>query len=84
MLFCMRTTLNLEDELMREAKSRAAERGETLTAFVEEALREHLRRDAERGSRGFRLRLVTEEGGPRPGVDVDDRVALYDVMEGRD
>lgn len=83
MLFCMRTTLNLEDQLMLDVKRKAAERGTTLTRFIEEALREHLRRDEERTSASFRLRLVTVEGGPRPEVDLDDRDALYEAMEGR-
>lgn len=83
MLFCMRTTLNLKDQLMRDIKRRAAEEGRTLTAVVEEALREHLRRDAEHTSSSFRLHLVTVPGAPRAGVDLDDRDALYEVMEGR-
>ena len=79
----MRTTLNLEDQLMREVKQQAAEEGRTLTAVIEEALREHLRRGAERASQSFRLRLVAVPGAPRPGVDLDDRDALYEAMEGR-
>ena len=34
----MRTTLNLDDELLSKARLRAAEREMTLTAFIEEAL----------------------------------------------
>jgi len=81
MLFCMRTTLNLQDDLMRAAKQEAARRGITLTALLEEALWEHLRGSEERASRSFHLRLVTVEGGPRTGVDLDDRRSLYDVMD---
>jgi hypothetical protein len=81
MLFCMRTTLNLQDDLMRAAKQEAAQRGITLTALMEEALREHLRNSEERASQSFRLRLVTVEGGPTPGVDLDDRRSLYDAMD---
>lgn len=83
MLFCMRTTLNLEDDLMRQTKQRAIERGLTLTALIEEALREHLRREGERRQAAWRLRLVTAGGPPRAGVDLDDRDALYERMEGR-
>lgn len=83
MLFCMRTTLNLDDELMRQTKQRAIERGLTLTALIEEALREHLRRESEPAHAAWRLRLVTAGGAPRPGVDLDDRDALYERMEGR-
>ncbi|CAN5747287.1 hypothetical protein BH24ACT14_BH24ACT14_18090 [soil metagenome] len=35
----MKTTLNLDDELLRRAKLRAAAKGTTLTALVEEGLR---------------------------------------------
>ncbi|HEX2162482.1 MAG TPA: ribbon-helix-helix protein, CopG family [Thermoanaerobaculia bacterium] len=79
----MRTTLNMDDELMRQTKQRAIERGVTLTALIEEALREHLRREGERAQAVWRLRLVTVGGAPRPGVDLDDRDALYERMEGR-
>jgi Arc/MetJ family transcription regulator len=83
MLFCMRTTLNLDDELMRQTKQRAIERSLTLTALIEEALREHLRKAGERHAAGWRLRLVTAAGPTRPGVDLDDRDSLYERMEGR-
>lgn len=68
---------------MRAVKQKAAEEGRTLTAVIEEALREHMRRATERRSRSFRLRLVTHPGGPRAGVDLDDRDALYEAMEDR-
>ncbi len=83
MLFCMRTTLNLEDQLMKDVKAKAAEEGRTLTAVVEDALRDYLRRGDETASTSFRLRLVTAAGEARDGVDLDDRDALYEVMEGR-
>ncbi|MDB5971079.1 MAG: hypothetical protein JWQ90_3529 [Hydrocarboniphaga sp.] len=35
----MRTTLDIEDRLLREAKSAAAQQGTTLTAIIEQALR---------------------------------------------
>lgn len=35
----MRTTLDIEDRLLREAKSVAAQHGTTLTAIIEQALR---------------------------------------------
>lgn len=39
MLVCMRTTLNLPDGLMTQAKAHAAASGQTLTSLVEEGLR---------------------------------------------
>lgn len=43
MLIHMRTTLVLDDALLREAKRRAIERDVTLSEMVNEALRESLR-----------------------------------------
>lgn len=40
MLTCMRTTLVLDDALLRQAKRRAAERNLTVSDVVNEALRE--------------------------------------------
>ncbi len=38
----MQTTLRIDDETYREAKAEAARRGETLTRFIEEALRQRI------------------------------------------
>ena len=38
----MKTTLNLNDQVLRQAKGRAARDGITLTRFVEDALRARL------------------------------------------
>jgi hypothetical protein len=43
MLSLMRTTLEIDDSVFREAKQRAAERGRTLGQLVSDALREILR-----------------------------------------
>lgn len=40
----MQTTLRINDALYREAKAEAARLGITLTRFIEDALREHVRR----------------------------------------
>lgn len=44
----MQTTLRIDDEIYRVAKAEAARRGETLTRFIEQALRDRIERDAER------------------------------------
>jgi hypothetical protein len=79
----MRTTIRLDDALLSEAKKVAAERGSTLTAVIETALRQSfaIRRTA--GKRG-RVHLPSSgKGGLRPGVDLDDSAALLDMMEER-
>lgn len=78
---CMRTTLDLDDALMRAAKRRAAETGRTLTALVESALRELLRREDQSSGNSFRFEWPVVEGGVQPGVDLDDRDALLRRME---
>lgn len=81
----MRTTLRLPDDLLKEAKKRAAERGTTLTALVEEALREALSRTEEGDGRAEPVSLTTVGGtGVQPGVDLDDAAGLLDLMESRD
>lgn len=82
MILCMRTTLDIDDTVLRAAKRRAAETGRTLTAVVEEALRELLRREREPDT-GFELQWKPVKGGAQPGVDLTDRDALLDRMEGR-
>jgi len=82
MLICLRTTLNLDDALMRAARVHAAESGRTLTEVVEQALRELLLRERTPSSR-YRLKRTTVRGGVQPGVDLTDRDSLLDLMEGR-
>jgi predicted transcriptional regulator len=76
----MRTTIRLDDALLRQAKRRAAESGRTLTALIEEGLRTILARST-RPPRPARSGLPTAgEGGLRPGVDLDNSAALQAVM----
>jgi hypothetical protein len=78
----MRTTLDLDAELLAAARRRAAERGSTLTAFVEAALAAALAPVPD-ARKKFRLRWRTHKGRVRPGVDLADRDSLIDAMEGR-
>lgn len=77
----MRTTIRLEDDLIREAKIRAAEQGITLTQLIDESLRERLSTQAQPRKRGpFRLRSYGE-GGIRQGVNLEDNRAVRDLMD---
>jgi hypothetical protein len=79
----MRTTVRLDDPLLAEAKKYAADCGKTLTAVIEDALRETLARRKHPVKRR-KVRLPTFPGGRlRPGVDLDDTSALLDLMESR-
>ena len=79
---CMRTTLDIDDRLLREAKKRAVDGGEPVTRVIERALRAYLH-PPRRKRQPFRLRLLTKKGRALSGVDWDDRDSLYDRMEGR-
>jgi hypothetical protein len=77
----MRTTIRMDEHLLREAKAYAAATDRTLARLIEDALREApARRDAQPAPR--RVRLTTVGGpGPRPGVDLDRDAKLLDIME---
>ncbi len=78
----MRTTLDLDSALLRAAKQRAVNESKTLTAVITEALRRYLAPPA-RSAKPFRLRLLIKKGRVIPGVNLADRDALYERMEGR-
>ena len=79
----MRTTLNLRDEALAICRGIADRHGASMRDVVSEAIvgyyREHPRNDR---ARDFDL-PASGEGGLHPGVDLDDRAALEDVMDGR-
>ncbi len=84
MLLCMRTTLRIDDQLLRTAKKAAAESGRTLTAVIEDALRQALAtRKPKTNTTRFRL-PVFDMGETLPGVDLDNSAALLDLMEAGD
>jgi hypothetical protein len=79
-MFChMKTTLNIDDTVMAELKREAARQGRTMSEFVESALRMALR--APRKQPSIPPLPTFHSGGML--VDVADRDALYDTMEGR-
>jgi Bacterial antitoxin of type II TA system, VapB len=77
----MRTTIRLDDQLLKEAKQAAATSNKTLTQLVEDSLRETLAR-RKIAARAERVTLPTFRGtGTLPGVDLDNSAALLDLME---
>jgi plasmid stability protein len=78
----VRTTLQLDDELIREAKVVAARTGRTLSQVIEDALRQTLvpRQRQPRQAPP----LPTSPGTLRQGVDLDDNARLRDLMEDDD
>jgi plasmid stability protein len=75
----MKTTLNIDDTVMAQLKREAARQGRTMSELVETALRNL-----------FRSQKEAAELAPLPAfrsggafVDIADRDALYQAMEGR-
>lgn len=76
----MRTTVNIDDHLLAEAKVLAARTSQPLGTILDDALRAMLRTNA-RVDAGRKFVLPTHgKGGLQPGVDLDDKEALAELM----
>jgi hypothetical protein len=82
MLLCMRTTIDLPDELMRTAKKKAAEENATLREIFERALRQYLA--GPQPQKPFKLRLKPFPRGKMlaPESILGSRDKLYDFLDG--
>ena len=74
----MRTTVRLDDTLLRDAKSYAAAAGMTLTALIEESLRARMARTGNEPRKRVRL-LTSGEEGMHAGMDLDNASTLADA-----
>ena len=79
MFLCMRTTIHIDDHLFAELKRVAADTGKTLTAVVQDALRESLSRRRARERPVIDLPLF-HGTGVMPGVDLSDSASLLDLI----
>lgn len=77
----MRTTVNIADHLLVEAKKLAATRRTSLARIVEDSLRRYLSeyQALERQSRATYALPVMDGGEPLPGVDFNDTSALWEI-----
>ncbi len=81
MLLCVRTTVQLDDDLLARAKQFAAKTGRTLTAVIEDALRAALTpNQKKRDKKSIELPTYGRDG-VLPGVDLDDSASLLAVMD---
>jgi len=80
LLHMRRTTLTIDDQLLCELKKKASEEGRTLQAVTNDLLRRSL---VPRPAKPYRLRLRGWKAAEQPGVDLLDRDALFDLMDGR-
>jgi hypothetical protein len=74
----MKTTVDLPDELLIEAKKRAAQERRPLLQILADGLRAELRKQPRSQNRSG-IRWVTVEGG-LPPVDVADREQMHEWL----
>jgi hypothetical protein len=75
----MRTTISLDEALLKQARRVALDRGISLNELVVVALRVELNRT--KPGQKKRIELPTFKGrGLRPGVDLDDSASLEGIM----
>lgn len=74
----MRTTIELPDQLFREAKASAARRGLSLRALITDALQRELRAPMRSARRRVRLPLVRSK---RPGHLTLTNAKIEDLLE---
>ena len=75
----MKTTIDIADRLLRDAKREAAKRGTTLREVVESALRSHLAESERRPA--FVLRDASVPGrGLQPGIEEGDWESIRSLI----
>jgi plasmid stability protein len=74
-----RTTLVLDDHLLRQMKKKAADEGRSLQAVANELIRRGLTTPPRRS---YRLRLQGWKAELQPGIDILDRNSLFEAMDG--
>lgn len=81
----MRTTVDLDEELLREVKRRAADNGRTMSETVQDLLRASLAVSPQTGGQVKRVKLITFSGQPepgmQPGVDPSDNADLREILD---
>ena len=75
-----RTTIDIDERVLRELKKRAADEGRTLQAVTNDLLKRALHA---RPHPPFTLHLQGWAAELQPGVDILDRDSLFDVLNGR-
>jgi hypothetical protein len=83
MVIWVKTTIDIADGLLMDAKERAHRSGTTLRALVEEGLRAVLERE-EQGQGAFRWLPVTHGGANDPVSQEDIEAAIREARRGRD
>ena len=78
----MKTTLNIQDNLLANAKAAAAMQRTTLTRLIEEGLTMRLATPTKTAVlRGVTLPVMKGKGGLRSGIDPTSNRAMLDAMD---
>lgn len=81
MVICMKTTLNIDDTVMRRLREEAARRATTMSALVEAGLRVVLAADRASDDHSNPLGPLPSWSSGGQLVDISNREALYRAME---
>ena len=76
----MRTTIRINDDLLKRAKKQAADEGRTLTSLVEDGLALILSRPKTSRRKRVDLPVSKATGGVLPGIDLNRSGDLEEVM----
>lgn len=76
----MRTTIRINDDLLKQAKKRTADEKRTLTSLVEEGLSLILTKSERAHRKRVELPISKATGGVLPGVDLNRSSDLEEVM----
>jgi hypothetical protein len=76
----MRTTIRLNNDLLKRAKKRAADEGRTLTSLVEDGLLLILSKTKANRRKRIELPVSKATGGVLPGIDLNRSSDLEEVM----
>lgn len=77
----MRTTVRLDDALLKRARREAARRNVTLTSLIDQGLRLAMQPQAPERKPRKSLPVCTAGGGTLPGVNLNDSAGLLDIMD---
>lgn len=74
----MKTTIDLDDDLMDAVRTLAEERRTTMRQIIEEALRRHLTQPE---TNTYRLKLPVTQGRRPPLIDIDSNATLDEYLD---
>jgi len=77
----MRTTIRIQDAILKEAKKKALAENKSLTSLIEELLRNNLYNLDTKFTAAEKLPTF-KGSGVRPGIDLNNSQNLLDIMDG--